>query len=145
MLPLRLIIVLSLFGVALWGLFSLLENLREPELLRSTKAVVVKGCDPPESEDAQRVCPQLLCQKALLDARLLPIKTDFSVTIDTRAGTQQLIGGSAHSGDAEDASFACILERGKPVNADVVDEIQLQELASQPGDWYVEEAEEAAQ
>ena len=72
MLSLRLVIFAALFGVALWGLFSLLDNLREPELLRSAKAIVVKGCDPIESAEAQQLCPQLFCQKFLLDGRAVP-------------------------------------------------------------------------
>lgn len=73
MLSLRLAIFAALSAVALWGLFSLLDTLREPELLRSPRAVVVKGCDPIESEQAARLCPQLFCQKSLLDARALQI------------------------------------------------------------------------
>ncbi|WP_161828992.1 hypothetical protein, partial [Steroidobacter agaridevorans] len=63
MLPLRLAIFAGVFGIALSGLFWLLGNLEEPELLRSKKMVVVKGCDPIEGEDAARICPQLFCQK----------------------------------------------------------------------------------
>ena len=135
MLPLRLTIFLSLSGVALWGLFSLLENLRAPELLRSPKAVVVKGCDPIESDDARRMCPQLFCQKALLDARLLPPQSSFTTTIDQRARTQQLIGGFARVASSEPASFACVLERGKILSARVIDEAELEALASGPDGW----------
>ena len=135
MLPLRLTIVLSLSGVALWGLFSLLENLRAPELLRSPKAVVVKGCDPIESDDARRMCPQLFCQKALLDARLLPPQSSFTTTVDQRARTQQLIGGFARVASSEPASFACVLERGKILSARVIDEAELEALASEPDGW----------
>ena len=37
MLSLRLAIFAASVGIALWALFSLLDNLREPELLRSDK------------------------------------------------------------------------------------------------------------
>jgi hypothetical protein len=134
-LPLRLTIVLSLSGVALWGLLSLLENLRAPELLRSPRAVVVKGCDPIESDDARRMCPQLFCQKALLDARLLPPKSSFTTTIDRRVRKQQLVGGVARVAGSHPASYACVLERGKIVSARLVDDAELQALASEPDGW----------
>ena len=112
-LSLRLVIFAALFGIALWGLFSLLDNLREPELLRSAKAVVVKGCDPIESDEAQQLCPQLFCQKFLLDARVLPLRS--RVQRDGRhasAGNEQLIGGVVQTGAADsDQRFACILRR----------------------------------
>ena len=87
MLSLRLTIFAALFGIALWGLFSLLDTLREPELLRSEKSIVVKGCDPMDSAEAQQLCPQLFCQKFLLDGRGVPLRSVFKVTVDTRAGT----------------------------------------------------------
>ncbi len=46
MLPLRLAIFAGVFGIAFAGLFWLLGNLEEPELLRSKKAVVVKAALP---------------------------------------------------------------------------------------------------
>src|ERR1044072_9008773 len=95
MLPLRLAIFAAIFGIALSGLFWLLGNLSEPELLRSKKSVVVKGCAPIEDDDAARLCPQLFCQKYLLDTKAVELRYRFEVTVDQRAGARHLIGGVA--------------------------------------------------
>lgn len=130
------VIFAALSGIALWGLFSLLENLREPELLRSAKAVVVKGCDPIESAQAQQVCPQLFCQKFLLDKRGLPLRSVFKVTVDTKAGGEHLVGGLVQTGSADaDQRFACVLRDHKVVDGQIVDGAHLETLAAQPADW----------
>jgi hypothetical protein len=135
-LPLRLIIVGALFGIALWGLFSLLENLREPELLRSTKAIVVKGCDPIESAQARQICPQLVCQKFLLEKRGLPLRSVFNVTVDTRADNEHLIGGIVQTGSADtDQRFACLLRDHKIADGQIVEGAHLEALAAQPANW----------
>jgi hypothetical protein len=133
-LPLRLAIVLSLSGVALWGLFSLLDNLREPELLRSKKAIVVKGCDPIETDEARRMCPQLFCQKALLDARALSVRSSFEPTLDSGSAEQQLIGGVARSDDSASSPYLCVLEQGRVVSARLVDAAELDAAASDAED-----------
>ena len=139
MLPLRLVIFAALSGIALWGLFSLLENLREPELLRSTKAVVVKGCDPIESAQAQQVCPQLFCQKFLLEKRGLPLRSVFKVTVDTQAANDQLIGGIVQTGPADtDQRFACLLRDGKLADGRIVEGAHLEALAAQPANWSLQ-------
>ena len=136
MLPLRLIIFGALFGIALWGLFSLLENLREPELLRSAKAIVVKGCDPIESAQAQQLCPQLFCQKFLLEKRGLPLRSVFNVTVDTRAGNEHLLGGIVQTGSADtDQRFACLLRDHKIADGRIVEGAHLEALAAQPANW----------
>ena len=136
MLPLRLVIVAALFGIALWGLFSLLDNLREPELLRSTKAVMVKGCDPIESAQAQQVCPQLFCQKFLLDKRGLPLRSVFNVTVDTKADDEHLIGGIVQTGSADaEQRFACLLRDHKVADGQIVEGAHLEALAAQPANW----------
>jgi hypothetical protein len=130
------VIFAALSGIALWGLFSLLENLREPELLRSAKAVVVKGCDPIESAQAQQVCPQLFCQKFLLDKRGLPLRSVFKVTVDTKAGSEHLVGGLVQTGSADtDQRFACVLRDHKVADGQIVDGAHLETLAAQPADW----------
>ena len=140
MLPLRLVIFAALSGIALWGLFSLLDNLREPELLRSTKAIIVKGCDPMESAQAQQLCPQLFCQKFLLDGHGLPLRSVFKVTVDTKADGEQLIGGVIHTGSVDnDQRFVCILHGQKVAAGQIVDDAQLEELAAQPADWSLPE------
>ena len=135
MLSLRLAILLSLSGVALWGLFSLLENLREPELLRSPKAIVVKGCDPIETDEARRMCPQLFCQKALLDARVVPTQSSFETTLDRRTPEQQVIGGVARVAGSAATPYACVLEHGKIVSARTIDAAEIDLLADEDGAW----------
>jgi hypothetical protein len=135
-LSLRLVIFAALSGIALWGLFSLLENLREPELLRSQKSIVVKGCDPVESAQAKQLCPQLFCQKYLLDGRSLPLRSVFKVTVDTRAGNEQLIGGVVQMGSADsEQRFACILRDDKVASGQIVEDAHLEALAAQPANW----------
>ena len=140
MLPLRLVIFAALFGIALWGLFALLDNLREPQLLRSDKSIAVKGCDPLDSAQAQTLCPQLFCQKALLEGRSVPLRAVFKVTVDTRAGNEHLIGGVVQSGSADsDRRFACILHDHKVTAAGLVDGSHLEALAAQPASWSLEQ------
>lgn len=140
MLSLRLAIFAALFGIALWGLFSLLGNLHEPQLLRSDKAIIVKGCEPMESEQARSLCPQLFCQKFLLDGRSVPLRSVFKVTVDTRAGSDHLIGGTVQSGGADsNQRFACVL-RGHEVTAgQLVDGAHLEALAAQPANWSLQQ------
>jgi hypothetical protein len=138
--PLRLAIFAGVFGVALSGLFSLLENLSEPELLRSKKAVLVKGCAPIESEDAARLCPQLFCQKFLLDARAVELRSLFEVTVDQRSGGEHLIGGVARPFPAAqkkgpEQSFACLIENEKVVAGRVLEAMELEELSAQTESW----------
>lgn len=140
MLPLRLTIFAAIFGIALSGLFWLLGNLSEPELLRSKKAVVVKGCDPIEGDDAARLCPQLFCQKYLLDTRAVELRYRFEVSVDQRSGAEHLIGGTARPfvakpGDVAEHTFACLLEGDKVVAGRVVAPARLQELSAQPNVW----------
>ena len=140
MLPLRLTIFAAVFGIALSGLFWLLGNLDEPELLRSKKAVVVKGCDPIEGEGAARRCPQLFCQKYLLDTRAVELRYRFEVSVDRRSGAEHLIGGTARpfvakQGDVPEQTFACLLEADKVVAGRVVKPVELQELTAQPTTW----------
>ena len=136
MLSLRLAIFAALFGIALWGLFALLGNLREPQLLRSEKSIVVKGCESLDSAQAQTRCPQLFCQKSLLDERSVPLRSVFRVTVDTRAGNEHLIGGTVqtNSGDST-RRFACLLRDHKVTAAQLVDGAQLEALAAQPASW----------
>jgi hypothetical protein len=133
-LSLRLVIFTALLGLALWALFSLLDTLNEPELLRSEQAVVVKGCDTIESPQAVRLCPQLFCQKFLLDARLLPHRSPFQVTVDTRSPVDHLVGGVAGASGSEQ-HFACVLRDNKVTAGRLLDAAELDELATLPADW----------
>jgi hypothetical protein len=68
-LSLRLAIFAGVFGIALWGLFSLLGNLREPKVL---------------------------CQQFLLDKHSVPPRSAFKVTQDRKSGEQHVIGGTVN-------------------------------------------------
>jgi hypothetical protein len=104
--------------------------------LRSTKAIVVKGCDPIESARAQQVCPQLFCQKFLLEKRGLPLRSVFNVTVDTRADNEHLIGGTVQTGAADtDQRFACLLRDRKIADGRIVEGAHLEALAAQPANW----------
>lgn len=138
MLPLRLAVFAAVFGIALSGLFWLLGNLSEPQLLRSRKAVIVKGCDPIESEHAARSCPQLFCQKFLLERRTFELRYRFDVTVDERHGSEHLIGGVARPfvakpGDGPAQRFACILDQGQVVAGGAVLAAELAALAEEDG------------
>ena len=136
MLSHRLVIFAAISGIALWGLFSLLDNLREPELLRTAKVIVVKGCEPMESAQARQLCPQLFCQKFLLEGRRLPLRSMFKVTVDTTAGSEHLIGGIVQNGAADsDQRFACILRDQKVTSGEILDGAHLEALAAQPSNW----------
>jgi hypothetical protein len=135
-LSLRFAIFAAVSGIALWGLFSLLNTLREPGLLRTAKTIVVKGCEPMESDQARQLCPQLFCQKFLLEGRGVPLRSVFKVTVDTTAGNEHLIGGTVQSGSADsDQRFACILRDHKVAAGQVVDGAHLEALAAQPANW----------
>ncbi|HKQ16848.1 MAG TPA: hypothetical protein VJT80_25755 [Steroidobacteraceae bacterium] len=140
MLSLRLVIFAAVSGIALWGLFALLDTLREPELLRSAKAIVVKGCEPIESEHARQLCPQLFCQKFLLEKRGLPLRSIFKVTVDKRAGREQLIGGALQTGGADSGQrFACVLHDDKVAGGGIVDDHRLNILSLLAESWPVPE------
>lgn len=133
MLSLRLAIVTVAAGLCLWGLFSLLDSLQQPGLLRSGKATVVKGCDSPTSGDAARLCPTLFCQKALLDTKLLPANARFAVTMDRdEANGERLIAGRGEAPREAARYFACRLIAMKVVDARVIDPHEFGEIM-QPG------------
>jgi hypothetical protein len=134
-LSLRLVIFTALLGLALWALFSLLDALNEPALLRAENTVVVKGCDPIESPEAARLCPQLFCQKFLLDARALPHRSSFRVTVDTKSSADHLVGGVAGDQAASERHFACVLRDNKVMAGRLLDAAELDELAALPADW----------
>jgi len=142
MLSLRMILFCGLAGICLWGLFDLLDNLKQPELLRSTKAVLVKGCEPTPPDEAGKLCPQLYCQKAILDAKAVPLRSRFNVTVDkTQVGSMpgtagtHLVAGRARLGDGSEQSFACLLDGYKVTASGAITPQLLEELAQQSGDW----------
>jgi hypothetical protein len=119
MLSLRMIIVAGLAGICFWGLFQLLDNLREPGLLRTTKAVAVKGCASlDDHEDAARLCPQYLCQKALIDRKLVALDAKFAMDTDDTREDQRVIRGTLLS---TGQAFACSVTGLQITDAKLVD------------------------
>ena len=131
MLSFRMILFCGVAGFCLWGLFNLLDNLKQPELLRTAKVVVVKGCDSTASAEAMQSCPPLYCQKALLESKAVPLKTRFTVTLDKSDAKTRVIGGSVSDG----RSFACLADGNKVTVGRLVTEQELSNLDSQPGNW----------
>jgi hypothetical protein len=138
-LSLRLAIFAALFGIALWGLFELLDTLHEPRLLRSAKAIVVNGCESLDSTQTLDLCPQLFCQKFLLEGRSVPLRSVFKVTVDTRSANEHLIGGLVQTGPADsDRRFACVLRDDKVTAGQLIDGAHLEALAAQPASWSLQ-------
>lgn len=139
MLSFRMILFCALGAICLWGLFNLLDNLKQPELLRSTKAVIVKGCAPAEGPEAAQLCPQLFCQKALLDAKDLPLRTRFTVTTDridaSATTTVRLVAGTIVGADGGGTGFACLLDQHKVLAKRRLSAGELDVLEKQAGGW----------
>jgi hypothetical protein len=125
MLPVRLAVVAALAAVCLWGLFSLLDNLNAPGLLRTDKAIVLKGCDAPGPQDRE-LCAQLRCQKSLLEQRRVPLRARFEV----EPARGSWIGGRAleAKGAAVLGYFACEQRAGVVDAARWLDEQQFKAL-----------------
>ena len=123
MLSLRMIIVAGLAGICFWGLFQLLDNLKEPALLRTAKTVAVKGCGSiDDHKDAARLCPQFLCQKALIDRKLVALDTQFSMTTDQTSEGQRIVGGYvAATGQA----FECSVSGLKVTDAQLINATEI--------------------
>lgn len=139
MLALRFALFGSLGAIALWGLFSLLDNLKEPELLRSTRAIVLKGCDPVESDEARALCAALRCQKALLESKSVPLSTRFDVEVQRASESTRLIAGRARATDsAPDELFACTVADDTNVTAKLTTRDELDVLLAQDGGWILE-------
>jgi hypothetical protein len=138
-LAIRFALFASLGAIALWGLFSLLDNLKEPELLRSPRAVVLKGCDPAESPEAATLCAALRCQKLLLDSKTVPLSTRFQVEHERAADDLRLVTGQALAADSSDVQFfACTVERDVNAIAKLFTREEVASLLSQDGDWNLE-------
>lgn len=138
MLALRFALVGSLGAIALWGLFSLLDNLKEPGLLRSDRAVVLKGCDPMETQEAKQRCPGLRCQKALLDARLVPLLTTLEMQDERASANDRLVVGSAIFQAQPAQEFACVLKGDQVTSVQLVSSAEIEELLAQDGDWELD-------
>ena len=138
MLALRFALIGSLGAIALWGLFSLLDNLKEPELLRSERAVILKGCDPMETQEAKQRCPGLRCEKALLDAKLVPLRATLEVQDERIAANDRLVIGSAISTSQPAQEFACVLEGDQVTSVQLLSPEEIEELLAQDGEWELD-------
>jgi hypothetical protein len=117
------IIVAGLAGICFWGLFQLLDNLREPALLRTAKAVAVKGCSSTDDHrDAARLCPQFVCEKALIDKKLASMDAQFTISRDETNGAQRVIGGTV-TGTGQ--AFECNVAGLKVIDARLIEEAAL--------------------
>lgn len=125
MLSIRLAVVTAIAGLCLWGLFSLLDNLSEPGLLRTAKAVVVKGCEAPRASDRD-LCAQLRCEKSLLEQRRVPLRARFA--IERPSG--RWIGGRVLDARGQQVLgyFACEQQAGTIAPAQWLDAQQFQAL-----------------
>jgi hypothetical protein len=137
-LALRFALVGSLGVIALWGLFSLLDNLKEPELLRSERAVVLKGCDPMETQEAKQRCPGLRCQKALLEAKRVPLRATLEVQNQRVSGNHRLVIGRAISGPQPAQEFACVLEGDQVTSVQLLSPADIDELLAEDGEWELD-------
>jgi hypothetical protein len=140
MLALRFVIFAGVTAIALLGLFKLLDNLGEPELLRSPKAAAVKGCDTIDTETTARLCPQLFCQKFLLDTKAVVRRTRFENTVNRRAGAEQLVAGIARTDPASPGQdYACLIHDNKITAGRLLAAGELARLSAADGQWKLEE------
>lgn len=117
MLSLRMIIFAGISGICLWGLFSLLDNLREPGLLRTPQGIAVKGCEALDAhKDAPRLCPGFLCQKALVDRKLARVEDRLEITGTTGSSTERTVAGRFLD---DGRRFTCIVAGAIVTKADV--------------------------
>lgn len=105
-------LVLSAAALCLWALYSLLSSLREPGLLRSQKAAVLKGCEVLTDPSIRQTCLPLFCQKALIDSKLAPWDARFTVHVQrpsaADAQLQVVTGSIAVQSDSH--NFACLVK-----------------------------------
>jgi len=125
MISVRLAVVTAIAGLCLWGLFSLLDNLSEPGLLRTQRAVVVKGCEEPRDSDRD-LCAQLRCEKSLLEQRRIPLRARFAI----ERASGRWIGGRVLdvSGRQVLGYFACEQQAGTIARARWLDQQQFRDL-----------------
>jgi hypothetical protein len=121
MLPIRLGVVTAVAALCLWGLFSLLDSLQKPGLLRSQKAVVVKGCDTLDTEEARRECPIYFCEKALIDAKHVPLTAKFEVLSNESDGGVSRIAGHALASSFATRQFECEVHGAKVLAAALIE------------------------
>jgi hypothetical protein len=118
------IIFAGIAGICLWGLFNLMDNLKQPGLLRTQNSVAVKGCAALDThKDSPRMCPQLLCQKTLIDRKLLGLDEAIEIVNDSIDQDERIIGIRSRTNDRQ---FVCavgglVVKRAENVSATALD------------------------
>jgi hypothetical protein len=139
MLNLRSGLVLTAAALCLWALYSLLTSLKEPGLLRSQKAAALKGCDVLNDVEVRRACVPLICEKALLDAKLVPWDARFTVQLHRASVADpqfELVTGQVNATAQSNANgFACLVRDAQVSARQLADEQQL--------DAFIRAADEA--
>jgi hypothetical protein len=119
MLSLRMIIFAGIAGICLWGLFSLLDTLKEPALLRTAQGIAVKGCGTLDEHDAApKLCPAFLCQKALVDRKIVTLEDRVEIIGDTTDGADRVIAGRLVDKPVE---FECVVRGVTVTQAALID------------------------
>jgi hypothetical protein len=94
-------------GICLYGLSTLLDSLKEPALLRTQSGIAVKGCGSLDThKDSPRLCPPLLCQKALVDRKLVDLQDKVEIATDSLEGGERVITGRIQG---KDTYFSCLV------------------------------------
>lgn len=137
MLTFRFVMVTTAASICLWGLFSLLDALSDPGTLRAESNSEIRGCELLDNDESRAVCPQLFCQRAVIDTKQVSYKSRFAVTVDKEDGTVRLIGGDVSDKAPTDptSSFACLVKGTRIVAVRVTDRAGLKEIALQQSGW----------
>jgi hypothetical protein len=126
MLSLRMMIFAGIAGICLWGLSMLLDSLKEPALLRTQKGIAVKGCGSLDThKDSPRLCPPLLCQKALVDRKLVGLQDGVEITKDIEIDGARLVAGLF---EGKGQHFACEVDGLTVKRLELISEDEFEEL-----------------
>lgn len=122
------IIFAGIAGICLWGLSTLLDSLKEPGLLRTQNGIAVKGCASLDThKDSPRLCPSLLCQKALVDRKLVGLQDKVEIAKEATAEGERVIAGRfADKGQ----HFVCVVSGVAVKRAELISAEEFGELAA---------------
>ena len=128
MLSLRMMIFAGIAGICLYGLSTLLDSLKEPALLRTQNGLAVKGCGSLDTHtDAPRLCPSLLCQKALFDRKLVQVRDKVEIGKDRLHGSERVIAARIA---AKGQHFRCMVAGLSVKNAELITMSEFDELVA---------------
>ena len=115
-------------GICLYGLSTLLDSLKEPALLRTQNGIAVKGCGSLDThKDSPRLCPPLLCQKALVDRKLVGLQDKVEVATDSLESGERVITGRIQG---KDAYFSCLVAGLSVKKAELMTATELDEVGT---------------